>query len=197
MQVRVVGAVRGSQLDIKGGIFLLVCSPDPSNYRKAVRLLYVVGNVSQNYLSCSCLQALSVVGQDFPRIGAATFSNPGPFLPGTQALRNALQAQCRSLRLPLARPEDTKYDAVLLRRVTLRLPRQNPWAPNQGYSSLPCNRGEYPQTQSLPDRQVQSISLQCLRDTASANDEGDPPSSSTSLLRSKYDTHIGCHYKKR
>ena len=32
VQVRVVGAVRGSQLDIKSGIFLAVRSPDPNNY---------------------------------------------------------------------------------------------------------------------------------------------------------------------
>ena len=86
VQVRVVQV---SQLDIKGGIFLAVRSPDPSKYRKAVRLFYVAGNVSQNYLSCACFQAHVVVGRDFPKIGAASSSALRPFLPSTNALRDA------------------------------------------------------------------------------------------------------------
>ena len=36
-----------------------------------VRLFYVASNVTQNYLLFSCLQALSVVDQNFPKIGTA------------------------------------------------------------------------------------------------------------------------------
>ena len=81
-----LGAIKSQyQKDQRGGH----PEPDPSNYHKAVRLFYVAGNVSHNYLSCSCLQALSVFSQDFPRIGAAPSGALGPFLPGTNALRTA------------------------------------------------------------------------------------------------------------
>ena len=38
VQVKVTSSVRGSQLDIRGGIFLSVCSPGHSNHHKTVRL---------------------------------------------------------------------------------------------------------------------------------------------------------------
>ena len=82
VQVRAGGAVQGSQLDIKGGIFLAVRSTDSNEYRKAVRLFYVASNVAQNYLSRACHQALSVVSQDFPRIGAASSGAPWPSING-------------------------------------------------------------------------------------------------------------------
>ena len=68
------------QLDTRGGIFLLVRSPDHKKHQRAMHLFYVAGNVSQNNLSCSCLQALSVVKQNFPRIGATTSSIQKPTL---------------------------------------------------------------------------------------------------------------------
>ena len=91
--------VRGPQLDIRGGIFLSVCSPDQSNQHETDCLFYVAGNISQNYLPCSCLLALSVVGQDFPRIGAATSSNPRPFIPVTQAQERRTQGRCSEMLL--------------------------------------------------------------------------------------------------
>ena len=72
VQVKVTTAVKGSQMDIRSGIFLSVRSPNHSNHHKTVRLFYVACNVSQDYVSHSCLQALSMVGQDFPMVGAAT-----------------------------------------------------------------------------------------------------------------------------
>ena len=49
-----------------------------------IRLFYVAGKVSQNYL-CSCLRALSVVDQDFPRISAATSGTPRSLVLATKA----------------------------------------------------------------------------------------------------------------
>ena len=66
IQVKVTSAVRGSQLNIRGGIFLSVCSPDHSNHHKTVRLFDMAGNVSQDYLS--------------------------PIIPATQAPKNAQES---------------------------------------------------------------------------------------------------------
>ena len=44
----------------------------------------MAGNVSKDYLSHSCIQALSVFNQDFPKIGAATSNTPRPVTPATQ-----------------------------------------------------------------------------------------------------------------
>ena len=71
-------------MDIKGGIFLSVRSSDHSNHRKTVRLFYVSGNVSQNLLSCPCLQALFLIDQDFPRIGTATSTTSRPVIHATK-----------------------------------------------------------------------------------------------------------------
>ena len=74
LKVRVASVTRGFQLDVRGGIF----------QRNTVRLFHVADKVSQNYLLCSCLLALFVVGPNFPKIGAATSSTPRLFIPATQ-----------------------------------------------------------------------------------------------------------------
>ena len=72
VKARVVGAVRGSKLDIVGGVLLDVRAPAaPSGCHSSVRLFYVAANVTQCYLSLSCLHALEVVTTDFPTIGAS------------------------------------------------------------------------------------------------------------------------------
>ena len=48
----------------------------------------------------------------------------------------------------------------MLQQITSQLPCRNPQAPNER---------EHPQDQNLPDRQVQGVDLQHLRDTAPAN----------------------------
>ena len=45
----------------------------------------MASNVSLNYLSCSCLKALSVVGEDIPMISAETSRSPQPLTPLTPA----------------------------------------------------------------------------------------------------------------
>ena len=71
MKVRVASVTKGLQREIRGGIFLSVRFPNHSNQRSTVRLFHVADNVSQNYLSRSSLLALSVVGPNFPKIGAS------------------------------------------------------------------------------------------------------------------------------
>ena len=72
VKARVVGAVRGSKLEIVGGVLLEVRAPGaPDHACRTVRLFYVATNVTQCYLSLSCLQALEVLSSDFPSIGAA------------------------------------------------------------------------------------------------------------------------------
>ena len=141
VQIKATSAVKGFMLDIEGGIFLSVRSPNHSNHLKAVRLFYVTGNVSQDYLSCPCLRALFVIGQDFPRIGAATSNTPRPYDPSAGTLRSGTvlrdtrpredaQRRC-NLRPSPIQTQDTK-DAVMLQRITSQLPRQNHWTPNRG-----------------------------------------------------------------
>ena len=93
VQVRATSAVIGSQMGIRGGIFLLVRSSDHSNHRKTVWLFYVTGNVSQN-LSYPCLPALFVIDQDFPRIGTATSRTPRPVNHATKAQELCTQGRC-------------------------------------------------------------------------------------------------------
>ena len=55
VRARVVGAVRGSKLDIIGGVLLEVTGQgSPKKSPCTVRLFYVASNVSQCYLSLSC-----------------------------------------------------------------------------------------------------------------------------------------------
>ena len=71
VSTRVIGATRESQLDIKGGAFLQVLDPTaPARNPTTIQLFYVAGNVDRTYLSLSCLKALYVVPQDFPRMGS-------------------------------------------------------------------------------------------------------------------------------
>ena len=56
VQIKVTSVITGSQLDIKGGIFLSFRFQDHSSNRKTVRLFYVASNTSKNYLSCPCLR---------------------------------------------------------------------------------------------------------------------------------------------
>ena len=76
LQVRVTSTARGSQMDIRGGIFPSVRSANHGNHRKTVRLFYVAENISQNLLSCPCLQALFVIDQDFPKDRHCNPHNP-------------------------------------------------------------------------------------------------------------------------
>ena len=46
VQIKVTSAITGLELDIKGGIFLSVCSPDHSSNHKTIRLFYVASNTS-------------------------------------------------------------------------------------------------------------------------------------------------------
>ena len=94
LQIRVTSAVIGSQIDIRGGIFLSVHSSDNNNQRKTIHLFYVAGNVSQNLLSWSCLQALLMIDKDFPRIGTATSKTPQPVIPATKAQERGTQGHC-------------------------------------------------------------------------------------------------------
>ena len=85
VQLRASGVVPGSELDILGGIFLSVRSSDPREWRRTVCMFYVASNVSQNHLFRSSLQALDVVGHDFPRIGSASSRALRPFINSTNA----------------------------------------------------------------------------------------------------------------
>ena len=76
VSTRVMGATRESQLDIRGGAFLEISDPTNSCPITDIQMFYVAGNVDRCYLSLSCLKALYVVPQDFPRPGAAL---PQPF----------------------------------------------------------------------------------------------------------------------
>ena len=49
----------------------MVRSLNHSNHYETICLFYVASNVSQNYLSLSCLQTISLVDQNFPTIGTA------------------------------------------------------------------------------------------------------------------------------
>ena len=71
VRAKVVGAVKGSQLDIKGAILLEVRGPQhPRSGPCSLQMFYVAANVSNIYLSLSCLQDLDVVSTDFPRMGS-------------------------------------------------------------------------------------------------------------------------------
>ena len=94
VQIKATSAVKGFMLDIEGGIFLSVRSPDHSNHLKAVCLFYVAGNVSQNYLSCPFLRALFVVGKDFPRTGTTTSDTHQPIIQTAQAQERCSRTQC-------------------------------------------------------------------------------------------------------
>ena len=128
-QVRVTRAVRGAQLDIRGGIFLSVYSPDHSDYRHTVHLFYVASNISQNYLSCSCLEALSEIGQDSPRIGATTSSTPRPTTPTTKD-----QQRYSETLLRIAPRSATAYTSC---QIDPRTPRTTPSCSSESPSNCP------------------------------------------------------------
>ena len=68
----------------------------------------------------------------------------------------------------------------MLHRITLQLPRQNPWTPN---------RGEPPPAQNLPDQQIQDVNRH-LRDAAPATTEKPPSQTIHSYPRCRQEE---CH----
>ena len=73
VQARIFGASRDAQIDIIGGILLLVSDPDEHTgkvSRSTVRLFYVATNVTSTYLSLATLKALGVVEPSFPKFAA-------------------------------------------------------------------------------------------------------------------------------
>ena len=84
VSTKVIGATRESQLDIRGGAFLHISDPvAPARNPTTTQLFYVAGNVDRTYLSLSCLKALYVVPQDFPRMGSVRL---GPRVQAAQAM---------------------------------------------------------------------------------------------------------------
>ena len=83
LKVRVASVTTGVQQDFRGGIYLSVRSPDTCNQRSTIRLFHVADNVPQNYLSRSCLTALTVADPDSPKISVTTLNTPGLFIPAT------------------------------------------------------------------------------------------------------------------
>ena len=76
VQIKITSAIKESQMDIKRWNIPVSLLPRHSRNLKKVRLFYMACNVCQNYLSCPCLRALFVIGQYFPRTGAATSNTP-------------------------------------------------------------------------------------------------------------------------
>ena len=85
VQIKVTSPITGSQLDIKGGIFLSVRSTDRGSNGRSVHLFYVASKKSKNFLSCPCLQALFVITPDFPKTGDITNNTPHPIINAAQA----------------------------------------------------------------------------------------------------------------
>ena len=133
VKAKVVGAVKGSQLDIRGALLLEVKGPGHTGTGpRSLQMFYVAANVSNIYLSLSCLQDLQVVGQDFPNPGyaplqvAATTADPLP-----EEL--CCQESCRAPALPGAWPLPSlpNCPARPLKRTSLN------WKPTSGPGTNP------------------------------------------------------------
>ena len=126
---RVFGASRDAQIDIIGGILLLVSDPDDHTgnaSRSTVRLFYVATNVTSTYLSLATLKSLGVVEPSFPKFAAL-----GP-------AQGVLAASTASL------PPCTNSGVVMPGDQPCSCPRRE--LPPNSPASLPCS----PTEQHLP-----------------------------------------------
>ena len=98
VKARIFGASRDAQINIVGGIILLVSDPNDhtgDSSRSTTRLFYVATNVTSTYLSLATLKALGVVEPSFPKFAALNVvasstaslppcTNSGVVMPGDQ-----------------------------------------------------------------------------------------------------------------
>ena len=163
VRARIFGASRDAQINIIGGILLLVSDPDDHTgnvSRSTVRLFYVASNVTSTYLSLATLKALGVVEPSFPKfaalgpaqgvLAASTASlppctNSGVVMPGDQP------CSCHKRELPPNSPASLPCPPT-----EENLPRLKQWLLDRYASSTfnVCEHQPLPMISSSPPLQL-------------------------------------------
>merc|ERR1711867_321412 len=106
---RIMGAARGSQLDVKGCIFLEVTIPNnrENKFKNTVpQQFFIASNVKSCYLSRTCLVNIGAIPADFPNpaVGQVQANTVGENVPQECTYDGVGECDCPDRGLPPSQP---------------------------------------------------------------------------------------------